>query len=77
MKTYEPIACGLYDHLEIFAMRKQEVQIVLHDGTSFTDTIQTLEARKGDGEYMVLISGREIRLDALQRVNDISFGANC
>ena len=58
-------------------MRQQEVEIVMHSGASVSGVIQTIEARKGLGEFLILPSGREIRLDKLARVNDILFGESC
>ena len=66
---YRPIACGLHSELELLAMHRRPVRLVLDDGT--------LEGRVLDlvvhdrAEFLVLESGgrrREIRLDRIRRI---------
>ena len=78
MNTYTPISCSLYDELELRAMRGKMVDIVLTDGQQLSDQIETLETRKNDGEYLILKSGKEFRLDKLKSVDNLPFnGSSC
>ena len=77
-KVYQPIACGLYDHLEIWAMRKKEVSIVYDAGNgpiTISDRIKDL-SQKDKAECMILEQHEEIiRLDDLISVDGISFAS--
>ncbi|MEM8897389.1 MAG: Rho-binding antiterminator [Bacteroidota bacterium] len=77
-KVYTPIACGLYDQLEIWAMRRKEVSIVYDDGhgpVTISDRIKDL-TQKDKAECMVLEQHEEIiRLDDLISVEGISFAS--
>ena len=78
MNTYTPISCSLYDELELRAMRGKTVDIILTDGQELSDQIETLETRENDGEYLILKSGKEIRLDKLKSVDNLLFsGSSC
>lgn len=68
---YTPIACHLYDELEIAAMRKREVELVLttEAGKSTVSAIiADLWARDGV-EYMKLADGTTLRLDQICSVD--------
>lgn len=70
-KLYTPIACGLYEELELLAMHRQRCQIVYRFNdrpTIITSVIRDLFTRRGE-EFLVLCDGTQIRLDALMRVN--------
>ncbi len=71
--SYKPISCSLYDELELLATGGNEVEVPLQSGEILVDTFITLESRKGKGEFAILKSGREIRLDNLKSVNGIAF----
>ncbi len=77
-KVYNPIACGLYDQLEIWAMRKKEVSIVYDAGNgpiTISDRIKDL-TQKDKAECMVLAQHEEIiRLDDLISVDDVLFAS--
>jgi transcriptional antiterminator Rof (Rho-off) len=75
--TYVPISCTLYDELELLAMRKSAVSIEIKNGEKLADTFITFESRKKEGEFALLKSGREIRLDELKAVNGIDFSGSC
>ena len=71
MKSYTPIACHLYDELEIAAMRRQDVVLDLQTESgreTLTDKIVDLWARDGV-EYMKLASGKVFRLDHIFSMN--------
>jgi transcriptional antiterminator Rof (Rho-off) len=71
--SYKPISCSLYDELELLATGGNEVEVQLQSGEILVDTFITFESRKGKGEFAILKSGREIRLDNLKSVNGIAF----
>ncbi len=73
MSDYTPINCSLYDELELFAMRKTPVDIILKSGETIHDIISTLETRKGEGEFLILNSSKAIRLDQLASVDGKDF----
>lgn len=75
MSDYTPINCSLYDELELLAIRKNPIDIILKSGETIHDIISTLETRKGEGEFLILNSGKEIRLDQLAIVDDKDFTA--
>jgi len=74
--TYQPISCDIYDHIEIFAMRKTMVDVEYRDDS---DQVQQLQSRILDTkvankeEFILLESGQEIRMDKLIRLNDVYF----
>ncbi|MEM1095941.1 MAG: hypothetical protein AAGJ10_15190 [Bacteroidota bacterium] len=73
MTAYVPIDCGFYDVLEANAVRRRTIEIVYTDADSeqrVTDRIVDLQARE-HGEFMILASGQEIRLDQLVTVDGI------
>ncbi len=68
-QDYRPIACGLHSELELLAMHRRRVRLVLDEGT--------LEGRVLDlavhdrAEFLVLESGgerHEIRLDRIRSI---------
>lgn len=77
MKTnYQPISCDIYDHIEIFAMRKTLVDIEYRDDSDQllllkTRILDTKVAKKE--EFIILENGQEIRMDYIIRINDIYF----
>lgn len=70
--TYTPISCGIYDQLELYAMRRQTIQLELIDDSRrlirTQGIIEDLWARDGV-EYGRLKDGQEFRLDELMTVN--------
>jgi transcriptional antiterminator Rof (Rho-off) len=73
MHNYQPISCSLYDELELLAMRGLKVQLLLNSGETLSDTFVTFESRKHKGEFAILKSGGEIRLDELVLVDGKDF----
>ncbi|MEM6646293.1 MAG: hypothetical protein AAF730_08565 [Bacteroidota bacterium] len=73
MPAYTPIDCGFYDVLEANAVRRRTIEIVYTHADAeqrITDRIVDLQARE-HGEFMILASGQEIRLDHLLTVDGI------
>lgn len=67
--TYRPIACSFYDLFEIAGSRQTPVELTLTDQQTIHGTIETLKTVKGEGEFVVLTSGEEIRLDKIESIN--------
>ncbi|MDP5171586.1 MAG: Rho-binding antiterminator [Bacteroidia bacterium] len=70
--SYLPIACHLYDELEIAAMRGRKVNFVLRqDGRSISDAVVDLWAKDGI-EYLKLRGGDVFRLDQIASFDEHS-----
>ncbi|MDX1960578.1 MAG: hypothetical protein SFU98_18550 [Leptospiraceae bacterium] len=73
MNPYEPISCEFYDELEAYSIMKKEVEIFYEDesgnSVSTFGRIKDLFIRDKT-EYLVLDTGKEIRLDNLIRVDN-------
>ena len=61
MSDYQPIACDLYDWLEIAASWHLPVTITDRHGRQWTDGIRTIVANEG-GEYLLLTSNERLSL---------------
>lgn len=75
MKTINPytcVGCEFYDQLEILAMRKNQVRIIYKNKENKNSTIvtyiKTLQTRNKE-EFIVTLSGKEIRLDKIVEVS--------
>ena len=72
MHDYQPIACSLYDYLELLIMKKQRVHLIFKD-----DKIETrlLDIFTKEGvEYTNLESGETIRLDTILKIDNLITG---
>jgi transcriptional antiterminator Rof (Rho-off) len=67
MSEYTPINCSFYDYLELYAMRKTEVQIRLKNGEIFIGRIANLLVRD-KAEWLIPEEGEHIRLDEIVSV---------
>ncbi|GIK21524.1 MAG: hypothetical protein BroJett005_09380 [Ignavibacteriota bacterium] len=79
-KKYKPIACGLYDELELRALRKQRVKIIFlnaRDDNELIECIITDLFSKDNTEYLKTDNGRIIRLDNIIEMDNIIFNKNC
>jgi len=79
-KEYKPIACGLYDELELRALRKQKVTLTFLNDNSETETIECIIAdlfSKDKTEYLKTSDGKLIRLDNIVEMDNIIFNKNC
>ncbi|HMN18103.1 MAG: Rho-binding antiterminator [Ignavibacteriota bacterium] len=79
-KKYKPIACGLYDELELRALRKQRVKIIFlnaKDDNELIECIITDLFSKDNTEYLKTDNGRIIRLDNIIEMDNIIFNKNC
>lgn len=73
---YHPINCGLYDYLEMWAVKQMPIQLIY----KVEDELQTLDnaiiqnlQTKNKEEFVCLRSGEVIRLDQIIKINDIDF----
>lgn len=71
---YQPVACSFYDELGLRMMRGRPCTLIIDEA----DGPQTIEAviqdvySEGNAEYVRLDDGRRIRLDRIQRVDDVA-----
>lgn len=79
-KQYKPIACGLYDELELRALRKQKVNMVITNEQNENENLSCVIAdlfSKEKAEYLKTDDGRIIRLDDIIEMDNIIFNKNC
>lgn len=79
-KKYKPIACGLYDELELRALRKQKVTLTFLNDNSETETIECVIAdlfSKDKTEFLKTTEGKIIRLDDIVELDNILFNKSC
>ncbi|MCU0343134.1 MAG: hypothetical protein MUF28_04860 [Ignavibacterium sp.] len=79
-KEYKPIACGLYDELELRALRKQKVNLVIINEQNENEALTCIIAdlfSKDKAEYLKTLDGRIIRLDNIIEMDNIIFNKNC
>jgi len=70
---YEPDSCRLYDELGLRMLRGIPCKLIVDSGD--TETIRAVIRdvfTEGDAEYVLLDTGRRIRLDRIQRVDDVA-----
>lgn len=79
-KEYKPIACGLYDELELRSLRKIKVKIVFINDKNETDMIESIIIdlfSKDKVEYLKTDGGKIIRLDDVIELDNILFNKSC
>ncbi len=79
-KQYKPIACGLYDELELRALRKQKIKIVFLNYKNENEIDECVIAdlfSKDKVEYLKTDTGLIIRLDDVVEVDNILFNKGC
>jgi Rho-binding antiterminator len=79
-KEYKPIACGLYDELELRALRKQKITLTFLNHNAETDTIECIIAdlfSKDKTEFLKTTEGKIIRLDDIVKLDNILFNKSC
>lgn len=79
-KEYKPIACGLYDELELRALRKQKLTLTFLNDKNETETIECIIAdlfSKDKTEFLKTTDGRIIRLDDIVELDNILFNKSC
>lgn len=70
---YQPIACSFYDELGLRMMRGARcvLSINTEDGTETIETVIRDVFSEGDAEFARLEDGRRVRLDRIQRVDEV------
>ncbi|MBU2494719.1 MAG: hypothetical protein KJ571_19015 [Bacteroidetes bacterium] len=77
---YKPIACGLYDELELLALKNVKVLIKFideHGKIIKCNSVISELFSENKVEYIKLTEGQVIRLDNLVDVNGKQFGSSC
>ncbi|MCB0502328.1 MAG: hypothetical protein KDD32_06565 [Bacteroidetes bacterium] len=73
---YHPINCGLYDYLEMWAVKQMPIQLIykVEGKLQMLDNaiIQDLQTKNKE-EFISLHSGEVIRLDQIIKINDVDF----
>lgn len=74
-KTYKPIDCGFYDHLEAAATIKKYVKLQyfteIREFITVMAVVKNLYTKDGE-EFLVLSTGDEIRLDRIVRIDEVT-----
>jgi Rho-binding antiterminator len=79
-KEYKPIACGLYDELELRALRKQIVKLTFQNDNKENKIIECIISdlfSKDKIEFLKTGDGIEIRLDDILELDGIIFNKSC
>lgn len=79
-KEYKPIACGLYDELELRALRKSKIILSYKNDNKNILTIECVIAdlfSTDKIEYMKTDKGMLIRLDDIIELDGIPFNKSC
>jgi len=79
-REYKPIACGLYDELELRALRKQTVDLTFLNNKNVNETIACVIAdlfSKDKIEFLKTSDGKIIRLDDIIELDNIIFNKSC
>jgi Rho-binding antiterminator len=79
-KPFQPVDCGVYDQLEVLAMRRIVCQLEYKgDGGNsirIESTIVDVFAKSGE-EFITLKDGKDIRLDRLISLNGEPVSGTC
>ena len=74
-KNYQPVDCGLYDHLEVACLHGYEVSLALRNDETDQGVAITVGARR-EGEFLTLATDKnkkEYRLDELSSLRVLSY----
>ena len=75
---YQPLACDLYDYVEIACLYRYQLTIELVDGTSLQGQALTTETTASKEEFLLLRSPDgevRLRLDRLLAITPLDAGA--
>jgi transcriptional antiterminator Rof (Rho-off) len=67
-RTYQPVACELYDRLTDLAVKKKQLEVMYTDGDEQQITARICIAdivTRNKEEFLITDAGQEIRLDLL------------
>lgn len=79
-KEYKPIACGLYDELELRALREKIIKLTFQNDKNDNEIIECIIAdlfSKDKIEFLKTNHGRIIRLDDVLEMDVIIFNKSC
>jgi len=79
-KEYTPIACALYDELELRALRKKIIKLTFQNDKNDNEIIECIIAdlfSKDKIEFLKTNDGRIIRLDDVLELDGIIFNKSC
>ena len=79
-KEYKPIACGLYDELELRALREKIIKLTFQNDKNDNEIIECIIAdlfSKDKIEFLKTNHGRIIRLDDVLEMDGIIFNKSC
>lgn len=79
-KEYKPIACGLYDELELRALRKQMVKLTFQNDNKENELLECIVAdlfSKDKVEFLKTSDEKIIRLDDILELDGIIFNKSC
>lgn len=79
-KEYKPIACGLYDELELRAIRKQRLKLIFQNDKKGNEVIECIISdlfSKDKIEFLKTSDGKIIRLDDILELDGIIFNKSC
>jgi Rho-binding antiterminator len=79
-KEYKPIACGLYDELELRALRKKTIKLTFQNDKNDNEIIECIIAdlfSKDKIEFLKTNDGKIIRLDDVLEIDGIIFNKSC
>ena len=79
-KEYKPIACGLYDELELRALRKRTIKLTFQNDKNDNEIIECIIAdlfSKDKIEFLKTNDGKVIRLDDVLEIDGIIFNKSC
>ncbi|WP_061239946.1 Rho-binding antiterminator [Ectopseudomonas composti] len=79
MDDYQPLACDLYDYLEIACMHRYQLDIELVDGTRLQGQALTTETIASKGEFLLVRTAdgeQRLRMDHLLAITPQDAGAS-
>ena len=79
MDEYQPLACALYDYLEIACMHCYQLDIELVDGSRLQGQALTTETTASKEEFLLLrttAGEQRLRMDRLLAITPLDAGAS-
>ncbi|WP_192985320.1 Rho-binding antiterminator [Ectopseudomonas composti] len=79
MDDYQPLACDLYDYLEIACMHHYQLDIELVDGTHLQGEALTTETTASKEEFLLVRTAdgeQRLRMDSLLAITPQNAGAS-
>ena len=79
MDDYQPLACDLYDYLEIACMHRYQLDIELVDGSHLQGQALSTETTASKEEFLLLrttAGEQRLRMDRLRAITPLDAGAS-